>query len=393
MEGNSLLPHQLFDRRNHNIMKLYKLPHYLTVILIISAFMSGCATQVSHFRLDSSLEKDIRNFSGSQYIPLAKLCDTYGLNYKWDTFARSAVIEKGANRIALRPGSDTVIVNGRASLMDRPVVLNGGEVFVPVSFARDTIGPIIGVLKPGRAIEIEAPKRVMIRTIVLDPGHGGKDPGALGRHRGTREKDMTLALARKVKDRLEQAGIRVVMTRDDDTFIPLQKRADIANHINADLFVSIHINSSRSHLMRGFECYYLSNATDDNARALEAFEDSSLKTDKEADIEHSSRLDKTLWDMTLTEDRRESSELAGMICSSIDNSFTVKNRGIRSARFYVLKHTHMPSVLVETAYISNRYEEMKLRDPRFLDRMADAITEGILKYKKEFERTEGFSRI
>ena len=367
---------------------------YKIIIICVALFLSaGCATQVSHFRLDASLEKDIKNFNSSQYIPLVKLCDTYGLNYRWDTFARAAAIEKGPNRIALRPGSNTVLVNGHADRLDRPVVLSGGEVFIPISFARDTLGPIIGVLPPERAIEIEAPKRVTINTIVLDPGHGGKDPGALGRRAGTREKDMTLALARKVKSLLEQSGIRVVMTRDDDTFIPLQKRADIANRINADLFVSIHINSSRSHLMRGFECYYLSNATDDNARALEAFEDSSLKTDKEADIEHSSRLDKTLWDMTLTEDRRESSELANLICGSVDRSFTVKNRGIRSARFYVLKHTHMPSVLVETAYISNRYEEMKLRDPKFLDRMADAITEGILKYKKEFERTEGFSRV
>ena len=241
-------------------------------------------------------------------------------------------------------------------------------------------------------VEVESPKRFTIRTIVLDPGHGGKDPGAIGRKYKLKEKVTTLALAKKLRTILEGAGIKVIMTRGDDTFISLPRRAQIANSSGADLFVSVHINASRSRLLRGFECYYLSNATDDNARAIEAFENSSLKMDEDADIEHSSRLDKTLWDMTLTENRRESSELAGYICSSVDQSFTIRSRGIRSARFYVLKHTNMPSVLVETAYISNRYEEMKLKDPNFLGRIADAIAQGILRYKSEYERTEGFTK-
>ena len=111
---------------------------------------------------------------------------------------------------------------------------------------------------------------------------------------------MALTLVKKVKSLLEDAGIGVIMTRGNDTFIPLPKRAEIANASGADLFVSIHINASRSRSARGFECYHLSSATDDNTRALEAFENSSLKLGENADAERSSRLDKTLWDMTLT---------------------------------------------------------------------------------------------
>ena len=94
---------------------------------------------------------------------------------------------------------------------------------------------------------------------------------------------------------------------------------------------------------------------------------------------------------SLTENRLESAELASSVCDSVEGSLAIGNRGIRSARFYVLKYTHMPSILVEAGYISNRYEEMKLRDPEFLNKLADALAQGILKYKREFERTGGFT--
>jgi len=361
----------------------------LTGICALS-FLAGCATQAPYFKLDAGLQKEIKSFDDVQYVPLTRLCDTYGLECKWDTFINTATIERKPNRIVLRAGSNKVLINGIQKSIDRPIILSGGVVFVSVSFVKANLGPIAGAA-PAREV-VEAVKRFTIRTIVLDPGHGGNDPGAIGKKYMLKEKIMTLALAKRLKAILEGAGIKVIMTRSDDTFIPLPKRSEIANSSGADLFVSIHINASRSRLLRGFECYYLSNATDDNARAIEAFENSSLKMDEKADIEHSKRLDKTLWDMTLTENRRESSELASYICSSVDKSFTIRSRGIRSARFYVLKHTNMPSVLVETAYISNRYEEMKLKDPNFLGRIADAIAQGILRYKSEYERTEGFTK-
>ncbi len=228
---------------------------------------------------------------------------------------------------------------------------------------------------------VSGPKRFTIKTIVIDAGHGGNDPGAIGRRLHVKEKSLTLQLARKIKSLLTDEGLKVIMTRDSDVFIPLPRRSEIANKSNADLFVSVHVNASRSRYMRGFECYYLSNATDDNARALEAFEDSSLKINEEASAQRSKPLDKTLWDMTLTENRLESAELASYICDSVDDSLIIGSRGVKTARFYVLKHTNIPSVLVEAGYLSNRYEEIKLKDDSFLDKMAKAVAQGILKYK------------
>ncbi|MDP3804360.1 MAG: N-acetylmuramoyl-L-alanine amidase, partial [Candidatus Omnitrophota bacterium] len=242
------------------------------------------------------------------------------------------------------------------------------------------------------AIPEAGPKEFTIKTIIIDPGHGGKDPGAISGRFRIKEKGLTLAISKKLKNILERHGIKVIMTRDDDTFIPLPKRSAIANKSGADLFVSVHINASRTRSMRGFECYYLSEATDDNARAIEAFENSSLKLSDNAMAEHSTKLDKALWDMMLTENRRESAELAGRICGSVEKSMITRNRGIRTARFYVLKRTRIPSVLVEVGYISNRIEEMKFKEPGYLDRVAEALAKGILTNKSEYEKTEGFTR-
>lgn len=354
--------------------------------------MSGCATQGSYFRLEASLTKDVRTFNSVGYLPLIKLCDVYGLKYKLDNYINTATIEKENNKIILRSGSDTMFVNGSRRRLEAPVLMNAGALFVPVSFAKNTLAPIVGVAPAEEIPEAEISKRYIIKTIVIDAGHGGKDVGAVGRRFHLREKNMALELAHKIKEKLSGSGIRVIMTRSDDTFIPLARRAKIANQSGADLFVSVHINASRTKSLSGFECYYLSNTTDDNARALEAYENASIKIWGEAQIEHSKRLDRTLWDMALTENRLESAELASSICSSVSENFTMGNRGIRAARFYVLKYTRMPAVLVEAGYISNKYEELKLKDSEFLDKIADAVSQGILRYKRQYEKTEGFTR-
>lgn len=371
----------------------YKHWHLIILFTIVAVFLAGCATQVSNFRLDTSLRKNLKTFGGTEYISLAKVCSFYGIDYRYDTFARTAAISKGSNRIIVRAEGDRALINGEIVKADKPVILSGNILFAPLSFVKNNLGPIAGYAPPAKIpAEVEGPKKFRIKTIVLDPGHGGNDPGAIGGRNHLKEKALTLQIAKKLKSILEDAGIKIIMTRDSDVFIPLPKRSEIANKSGADLFVSVHINASRARSLRGFECYYLSNATDDNARALEAFENSSLKMDDGASVEHSRPLDKTLWDMALTEDRLESSELAGYICDSVNESLIMGTRGVKTARFYVLKHTNIPAVLVESGYVSNKYEELKLKDPEFLDRIAESVAQGILRFKREYKRTEGFTR-
>jgi N-acetylmuramoyl-L-alanine amidase len=364
-------------------------------IFLAVLFIAGCAAQGPYLKLDPSLNTDIRVYENVQYVPLVRLCETYGLEWKWDSIIRTAVITKNG-RIILRPGSDRILVNGEEKKLGSPVVLNNGAVFVPVTFVKNDLGLIVSIRPPGEKVfekvpEMRAPGKYSIKTIVIDAGHGGKDPGAIGRRLGIRERDLALSIAKKLKRTLEDNGIRVIMTRDTDEFISLPERVRIANSSGADLFVSVHINASRSRSMNGFECYYLSEATNDNARALEAFENATLQTGEGTVVEHSSSLDKTLWDMKLTENRRESAQLAGDICSAVDNSLVTRNRGVKTARFYVVKFTRIPSVLVEVGYLSNKFDELKLKDGGYADRIADVIAKGILAYKSKYERTEGFT--
>lgn len=364
---------------------------FLAVLLI-----AGCASQGPYLKLDPSLNTDIRVYENVQYVPLIKICATYGIEWKWDSFIRTAVIKHKNGKIILRPGSNRILVNDEYRKLKSPVVFTNGAVYVPVTFVKNDLGLIVETRpfiekRPERPPEVRVPGKYSIKTIILDPGHGGKDPGAVGRRLGIKEKTLALSVAKKLKRVLEDNGIKVIMTRDSDKFVSLPERVRIANASDADLFISIHINSSRSRSMNGFECYYLSEATNDNARALEAFENATLKTDEGTVTEHSSSLDKTLWDMKLTENRRESAQLAGDICNAVDNSLIARNRGVKTARFYVIKFTRIPSVLIEVGYLSNKFEELKLKYSSYSDRMADIIAKGILSYKGKYERTEGFT--
>ena len=374
-------------------MRQYKYYTVISILALLVMTLAGCASQSAYFRPDPSVLASAKTIDGVQYIPLDKLCGSYDIRYRWDSYIGTAKIEKGANEIVLRAGSDTILVNGAHKKMSSPAVLSSGQIYVPVSFVNKNFGIMVGakVAEALPAEVVERPRIYRIKTVVIDAGHGGKDPGANGRRYRLKEKQMTLSIAKKLGSILERSGLRVIYTRKDDTFIPLPMRANIANKAKADLFVSVHINASRTKSLSGFECYYLSEATDDNARALEAFEDSSLTMNEKANVEHSRQLDKTLWDLALTENRTESSELASYVCDSIETSRASYVRGVRSARFYVLKHTNMPAVLVEVGYLSNRAEEAKLKDSAFLDRMAELVASGVLKYKNEYERTEGFS--
>lgn len=376
------------------------------ICLAAAVLLTGCSG--GRLRLDPSLKNDIVLFGGHQYLPLARACDAYGIACGWDPYARTATLKKGPYTVVALADCDTILVNGVPKRLGKPVLFTAGTLYVPVSLVgRDLMLmlPDASAAEKGAAAPTAVPALAQPQpqqlppqqpaglTVVLDSGHGGRDVGAIGRHQRLQEKDYALAVAKKVRRLLEKSNVRVVMTRDSDVFIPLPDRAAVANRLNVDLFVSIHINSSRARFMRGFECYYLSDAADDNARALEALENSSLKLSDAAGVEHSTGLDKTLWDLCLTENRKESAGLAEAICDSIDGSVSIENRGVKTANFYVLRHTSMPSVLVEVCYLSNREDEMKLRNGVFQDRVAEAVARGILRHRKDFEKTEGFTNI
>ncbi len=218
------------------------------------------------------------------------------------------------------------------------------------------------------------------KIIVLDAGHGGHDPGAVGPH-GVKEKDINLAIVLQLEKIFKRdKNFKVILTRDDDKFIPLVKRADIANKKKADLFISVHCNANLKRENSGFEVYFLSeNASDTEAFSTQTLENSVIALE-DADDEKTTALQKLLWSMAFTEYINESSELAGLIAGEATGRLKIPNRGTKQANFYVLRGTQMASVLVESAYLSNYTEEAKLQKSSFQKSVADAIYEGVKKY-------------
>ncbi|MDR3195591.1 MAG: N-acetylmuramoyl-L-alanine amidase [Endomicrobium sp.] len=226
------------------------------------------------------------------------------------------------------------------------------------------------------------------KIVVIDAGHGGEDSGAVGAN-GTKEKDLNLDIAYELKSIFDKDDdFEIILTRKGDTFIPLAERANIANEHNADLFISIHCNANLDRNASGFEIYFLSEkATNSEAAATAVLENSVLELEGKPSKKRA-MLQEMLWAMTMTEYMNESSELSALISSQASGRLMIPSRGVKQASFYVLRGAQMPSVLVESAFLSNYSEEAKLGTKNFRASVADSIYEGIIRYYAKKERDQ-----
>jgi N-acetylmuramoyl-L-alanine amidase len=217
-----------------------------------------------------------------------------------------------------------------------------------------------------------------IRRIVVDPGHGGHDPGAVGPS-GLQEKEVVLAISLKLRELLkDELGLDVVMTRSTDVFIPLEERTAIANKVNADLFVSVHANAAANHNANGIETYYLNLAKTEKAAQLAAKENGTS-------LEKVSVLQAILFDLMANYKLNDSAHLADEVQKALykkahSRHADVKNLGVKQGPFYVLVGATMPSILVEAAFLSNTQEEARLNDPAYRNLTAEGILEGVRAY-------------
>ena len=221
-----------------------------------------------------------------------------------------------------------------------------------------------------------------MRTVVIDPGHGGEDVGAKGPG-GTLEKDVTLAIARKVRSAVaNQLGLQAFLTRDKDQEVALDERASFANNYKSDLFISIHANASRAQGARGSEVYFLSyQASDDESRRVAALEGGEMPAG--ASAPPGSDVALILWDMAQAEHLEESSALASRIQDELAGVTGSEGRGVKQAPFRVLVGAAMPAVLVEVAFISNSEEEKLLTSDAYQSKIAAAVVRGIARFQHE----------
>ncbi|MDD3312105.1 N-acetylmuramoyl-L-alanine amidase [Pseudodesulfovibrio sp.] len=220
-----------------------------------------------------------------------------------------------------------------------------------------------------------------VRTIMIDAGHGGKDPGAVAN--GLREKDVNLRFALLLGDKLAHKGFHVLYTRTTDVFIPLEQRTAMANVKKADLFISIHCNASTSRSAHGLETYSLNLAKSKDAVRIAARENA-------VDPRSISDLQFILTDLMVNSKIKESRDLAQDVQTNtltrVRRKWQLNNKGTREAPFYVLMGAKMPSVLVELGYITNRTEAQRLSSAAYQDYLAQGIVDGVLAYKGKIER-------
>ncbi|PIQ88602.1 MAG: hypothetical protein COV72_07675 [Candidatus Omnitrophica bacterium CG11_big_fil_rev_8_21_14_0_20_42_13] len=362
----------------------------LSLFLLFAVFLPGCASS-RPLPLDN-YSVNILNLDGRQYLPLLDICRKESISWAYDHIAGVFTLAKDGAEAKLMLDSSAVLVGADTRNLKFPFKMHKGEPVISNDFTSIILNKFSSSVVP---LSKKRPSYYNIKRICLDAGHGGKDPGAVGAKFCLKEKDVNLDIAKRMKKELERQGIEVIMTRSDDTFIPLDGRCRIANEGEADLFISVHSNANKRRSMSGFEVYYISDSADDSSRALALASDrnslsvqqAGLYFDKKSAYGISKSMQAIIWDLILAQNRPESVELAHHICKLCSDDIGVKVLGVKGANFLVLKNTHMPAILVEVGFISNAREEKFLKNSFYRQQIAESLAAGILSYKRHVENT------
>jgi N-acetylmuramoyl-L-alanine amidase len=250
---------------------------------------------------------------------------------------------------------------------------------VAAAFAAVTAYAVPGAAEPAERFD----------TVVLDAGHGGDDLGARG-PAGLLEKELVLDVARRVRDRLAAGGLRVVLTRDRDVYVPLEQRTRIANEADGDLFISIHANAATLRQARGIETFFLSlEASDDAAGQVAARENAAFRAAEGPAADGGDPLLSILGDLAAAEVMQESDEFARLAQTEVSALDGSSSRGVKQAPFVVLMGVQMPASLVEIGFVSNPQEAKALASEQRRDRIAGALSRAVLEFGRRYDARRG----
>ena len=305
----------------------------------------------------ASSRGDTLRVRGADYVQLAEWARVKGLKWRWLKRDESFQLTNQTARFQFLVDSREARVNGFQVWLLFPLVTHEGEVFISRLDADNTLRPLLGTPRNTAGVKV--------RTICLDPGHGGKDPG--NRVGSKQEKDFTLRLALELRDQLQKAGFKVCLTRSTDTFVELPDRPAVANRRAVDLFVSLHFNATEDGKSeaKGAEVYALTPA-------------GAPSTNAQGEGGGGTRSGNKFNAKNLL--------LAHEIQKALVRSLAVEDRGVRRARFAVLRDAAMPATLIEAGFMTHPAEGKKIFDAAYRREMARAIAEGIASYKRIVER-------
>lgn len=360
----------------------------LTAVLagLLSLVVAGPATAqprpgAEDGTLPSELAAEVQRHRGYPVAPVSALAGS-ALSEVEVGGARVRA-QLGDRPIELLAESPFYRIGGNVRQLPNAPYREAGEFWIPVE--------ALSGATAGSASAAAAGRRAGPWRVVIDPGHGGRDPGARG-PRGTREKDVVLAVARKLQDRLAQeADIEASLTRTGDEFLALAERSRIAVERGADLFLSIHANSSRARRARGFETFFLGEARTEESRQVAMRENAAVQYQQDSEWSSEEQVAYILASADQRAYVQESNYLAGYIQNQLRPRHSGPDRGVKQAGFYVLMGASgsMPAVLVETGFISNPSGERLLTSTRGQERIAAGVAEAVIRYFRERERRGG----
>ncbi|NLF39621.1 hypothetical protein GX586_09265 [bacterium] len=318
-----------------------------------------------------------RTFGSVEFVPLHDLAEAFGLTLRWFYEARRVELRNTVITLDFLANSRFVLVDKQdVKALKSPLLFVRGEAFVPASFIEGTLKPYYPRFqKQGR-------RTGGTRIVVLDPGHGGKDTGAIG-YGGVREKDVVLDIARRVRSALVMRGVKVRMTRDDDVYRDLDERSEMANNVGAALLVSIHANavSKDKRAISGCETFYLSKAQTVSDATTEAVENSAARNSLVSGWRFLPiRFKRLFLSRHFTRVREQSISLSRSVQNRVGAVAVGPNRGIKPANLAVLRNTYCPACLLEVGFVSNPTDGTYLSRASYRQKVADSIALGIFDY-------------
>jgi N-acetylmuramoyl-L-alanine amidase len=326
-----------------------------------------------------------RVLDGVRYVSSLELLSALGVEGEWHAARGELRAQVGRTPLLVRAGSRTIEYGERRFKLAAAPRQIGDTLLVPEDF----IGPLrAAFIMNAPPTVAPLPAGTALRTVVIDPGHGGDDLGAEGPG-GLLEKDVTLGVARLLAILLRaELGCRVVLTRDSDRSVSLPERTAISIREDGDLFVSLHANASPSPSVTGYETFILSaTASDAEATRLAEFENAAGAAN--TGPPPTSFLQQTLQDLMLAESMEESARLATLVQEHLGVVLKSRNRGVKQAPFWVLAGMEMPAVLVELGFMTNGAEAQRLMDPFVQVRIAGRITDAVAAFRIELDRRRG----
>ena len=381
-------------------MKLFIIYFRLFLILIISSHIFANNNQTLKFFENNVLLGEIKTIKNNQFFSVNDLAKITNSKKFINDQTEKIIFYVDNKKIKVTNDIAFILIEDSLYQLSSKVIKDKNDYYLPIdsffniinNLSKDFSAALTSqrisfstkkiTVTPNKKVDLSNEKQKWeFKTIVIDAGHGGKDPGAVG-YRGTKEKDIALDVAKRLEKKLSKnLNVKIVMTRDEDIFLRLSERTKIANENNGSLFISIHTNAAEDRRASGFETFLIGPNKNEAAVRVAARENAVLELEG---ISGQKLTNEDLIKATIAQSAfaSKSEQFASMVQGEIKKRVQSKDRGVKQAGFYVLMGASMPNVLVELGFISNPSEEKKLRSPQYRDQLATAIYRAVEQYQK-----------